>query len=246
MDKKSYYEEEAKKLSIDELKEIQFNRDWHNGWLITAARKELELRKIKLTKEELDRIETKKKKTIEDAKRNSSVLLEDPFFNYTNLNISSINMSFDNVGYNKRIRNEMAIAFLVCVSIGIISVLIKYQRLGVLETIGIIGFSILFTLIGLYSSLVRNRFYLINLNADKQKIEIEYLDYNTTNYFQSSIHDIEIIRKRTFSKHPTPILIIKRDGKTVLKLYTQVNYELLESRMELLIKNLKRLKEANS
>ena len=90
--------------------------------------------------------------------------------------------------------------------------------------------------------MVQERFYILNLKADKKGIEIHYLHFNNELYFQSNIESIEIIRSRSFERFPKPILIIKKNGKKIVSFYSLVNDDLIEEKMDLLIDNLKKIK----
>ena len=109
----------------------------------------------------------------------------------------------------------------------------------------IIGLSVILTIIGLIKSLIRNRFYLVNLKADRFSIEIEYFNYNNIFSFNSNIQDIEFIKGRTFDKFPEPILIIKNKGSQIVKIYPNINDGLTKDKLEILIENLINLKIAN-
>ncbi len=93
------------------------------------------------------------------------------------------------------------------------------------------------------NTLYQNIYYLLKLKVDQKYLEISYMRFNKEVLFRSDLNDLEFVRKQTISRHPTPFLIIRKDEDLVLRLFTSVNQELNEEKMEKLIRNLSELKK---
>jgi hypothetical protein len=244
MDNKEKYEEEVKCMSVEELKVILLNRNLYNGWLITSARKELELRNISLTKDEIEKIDLAKKIRIDEAKDNIKIKLdiENPWFKYIDYKISNIQMDFMSKTYFSRVIKTAFYSFILCWIIFVLIVSVSQHELASQEILISLIIAIVFTFFISLSSLVQERFYILYLRADTKSIEIHYLHFNNELFFQSDFNSVVIIRTQTFERFPKPILTIKKDGKRILRIYTLVNDGLTEEKMDLLINNLRKLK----
>jgi hypothetical protein len=244
MENKEKYEEEVKCMSVDELKEILINRNLYNGWLITSARKELEFRNISLSKDENDRIQIIKKAMIDEAKEsmNCKLDIENPWFKYIDYKISTIQMDFIFKSYISRVFKIAFYSFIFCLIVFGAIISIAQHKLGYQEITNSFILAIGLTFIVSLSSLVQERFYILSLKANNKSIEIQYLHFNNKLDFQSDINCLEIIKKKTFERFPKPILIVKKEGRLIVKFYSLVNDGLTEEKMDLLIENLKKLK----
>jgi hypothetical protein len=69
--KEQNLDDEIKQKTDSELKDIVINRNLYSGKMISAARKELENRRISLTESERQLMEANKRARIEDAKKNA-------------------------------------------------------------------------------------------------------------------------------------------------------------------------------